>query len=105
MGMFKAREPRKFRRVSIYTDERKEKLQRLVDEVKAQESAPEEKAPVTVEDVMRNDRFKGKFSKYTPRAQRHSESGRSRLAWPIALIAILILIMIWHYLLTGNVHL
>lgn len=103
--MFKAREPRKFRRVSIYTDERREKLQQLVNEVKAEESAPEEKTSVTVEDVMRNDRFKGKFSQYTPRAQRHSEGGSNRLAWPIALMAILILIMIWHYLLTGNIHL
>ena len=32
MGMFKTREPRKFRRVSIYTDERREKLDKLVND-------------------------------------------------------------------------
>ena len=33
MGLFSARQPRKFRRVSIYTDERKERLQKLVEQV------------------------------------------------------------------------
>ena len=36
MGLFKTREPRHFRRVSIYTDERKEKLEKLVEIAKVQ---------------------------------------------------------------------
>ena len=37
MGMFKNREPRRYRPVNIYTDERKERLQKLVDEVRIQQ--------------------------------------------------------------------
>ena len=33
MGLFNTRKPRGFRRVSIYTDERKEKLDKLVNQV------------------------------------------------------------------------
>lgn len=100
MGMFSTREPRKFRRVSIYTDEHKEKLDKLVREVKQEQGAE----PVTEESIG-PDRFKGKFSQFTPRTQKYAEDGRSKLTWPIALIAIIILIFVWHYLLTGNVHL
>ena len=38
MGLFSARQPRKFRPVSIYTDERKEKLQKLVEQVEREKS-------------------------------------------------------------------
>ena len=100
MGLFKTREPRKFRRVSIYTDARKEKLEKLVNEVRRERGEiPEEEIDYT------RDRFKGKFSEFTPRAKRYADGSRSRLTWPIALIAIIILIMIWHFLLTGSVHL
>ena len=46
MGMFSTRQPRKFRRVSIYTDERKEKLQKLVEQtMRVKDGAmPEDKA-------------------------------------------------------------
>lgn len=100
MGMFSTREPRKFRRVSIYTDEHRDKLDKLVREAKGESNA----APKSVKDI-EADRFKGKFSQFTPRTQNFVENGRSRLTWPIALIAIIILIMVWHYLQTGNVHL
>lgn len=100
MGMFSTREPRKFRRVSIYTDEHRDKIQKIVDDVNKEEG----RTPVKAEDYTDPDHFKGKFSEFTPRAQRYKENGHGRLKWPIALIAIIILIMIWHYLLTGNVH-
>lgn len=64
MGMFKTREPRRFRRVSIYTDERKEKLDKLVEEVKREQG---ELPPAPVDYT--RDRFKGKFSQFTPRTQ------------------------------------
>lgn len=100
MGLFKTREPRKFRKVSIYTDARKEKLEKLVNDVRREQGKITETKP----DYTQN-RFKGKFSEFTPRAKRYADNTRSRLTWPIALIAIIILIMIWHFLLTGNVHL
>ena len=37
MGMFKNREPRRYRPVNIFTDERQERLKKLVDEVRLQE--------------------------------------------------------------------
>ena len=97
MGMFCAREPRGFRRVSIYTSERDDKLQKLVEDEKRRTG---ELPPET--DV--KDKFKGKFSEFTPRAKRFSEDPK-RLSWPIALFIILVLILVWHYLQTGRVHL
>lgn len=98
MGIFKARQPRGYRRVSIYTDERKEKLQRLVDEAKREEGDPSvEQQPYDVH------KFHGKFINYTPNARRYRENG-AMVKWPIALIAVIVLILIWHYLLTGNIR-
>ncbi|MBQ0019785.1 MAG: hypothetical protein KBT39_04605 [Bacteroidales bacterium] len=95
MSLFKARQPRKYRPRRIYTDERKEKLQKLVNEVRrAQgEEVHEEYDPA---------KFRGTFSQFTPHAQRHSQLGR-KLAWPIGLFLIFILLFVWHWLLTGKV--
>jgi hypothetical protein len=100
MGLFSTRKPRKFRRVSIYTDERRDKRDRLVRDVLREMG----KLP-TDEHTIEPDHFKGKFAKYIPRTQRNIDNGRSRLTWPVAIIVIIILIFIWHYLKTGNVHL
>ena len=98
--MFQTRKPRKFHRVSIYTDERRDKLNKLVQDVMR------ETGQVKVDaNTIEPDHFKGKFAKYIPRTQRNIDNGRSRLTWPIAIIAIIVLIFIWHYLLTGNAHL
>lgn len=94
MGMFQTREPRKFRRVSIYTNERKDKLDKLVRDVKREMG----ELPTTDIDP---DHFKGKFSQFTPRAHRASES-EHRLTWPLALVIIVVLLLIWHYILSGR---
>lgn len=97
MALFPTREPRRFRKISIYTSERDDKLQKLVDDEKRRtgELPPEEYDP---------KKFQGKFADYTPRAKKHKEDPR-RLSWPIALFIILILLFVWHYLMTGRVHL
>lgn len=94
MGMFTARQPRKFRRVSIYTDESRDKLQKLINDVKREqgELPPEPYDPT---------KFKGTFSEFTPHAQRHKESNM-KLKWPVAMALILVLLVLWHWLLTGN---
>ncbi len=91
MGLFQTRAPRKYNRVSIYTDERKDKLDKLVRDVKREmgELPKEEIDP---------EAFKGKFSKFTPRAQKAAESG-NRLSWPIALAIVAILIFLWYCIL------
>ena len=67
MGMFTTRQPRKFRRVSIYTDERRDKLEKLVNDVKREkgELPPEPYDPT-------------KF------------------------VIVILLLIVWHYLLTGT---
>ena len=96
MGMFSTRQPRKFRRVSIYTDERKEKLQKLVEQtMRAKgESVPED-------NTYRTDKFKGTFINFTPRAQRYNEKG-ARIGWPLAIILIFILLFFWYFIMTGR---
>lgn len=96
MGLFNTRKPRGFRRVSIYTDERKEKLEKLVNQVKRKQGEQtEEKYDPT--------KFNGTFINYTPNAKKHKERSY-KLAWPVALIIIFLLVMVWRYLLTGNIH-
>lgn len=99
MGMFKTREPRRFRRVSIYTDERKEKLEKLVSDFKRETGG----LPPAEEDYTQN-RFKGKFSQFTPRAQRFADGGHGMIKWPVALVIIILLLWFLRWLMTGEVR-
>lgn len=99
MGMFKSREPRRYRRVSIYTDERKEKLDKLINDYKREQGL----LPPAPEDYTQN-RFKGKFSQFTPRTQKYSEGGRGMIKWPIALVLIILLIWFMRWLLVGEIR-
>lgn len=95
MKLFSTRKPRSFRRVNIYTDESHDRLQKLVDEVKreqGEESVREEHYDA--------DKFRGTFLNYTPRAQHHKENG-SKLGWPVAIVIIFALLILWRFLLTG----
>ena len=95
MRLFSTREPRKFRRVSIYTDESRDRLQKLVDEVKREQG----EVPAN-EETYDPDKFRGTFINYTPRAQKHKENG-SKFAWPISLVILCGLLILWRFLLTG----
>ena len=96
MGMFSTRQPRKFRRVSIYTDERKEKLQKLVEQAKR------ENGEISLDDnSYHTDKVKGTFINFTPRAQRYKENG-ARIGWPLAVILIIVLLIIWKFIMTGT---
>ncbi len=95
MKLFSTRKPRSFRRVSIYTDESRDRLQQLVDDAKREQGeSPASEAPYNP------DKFRGTFINYTPRAQKHKEGG-SRLGWPLIIALIFALIVIWRFLLTG----
>ncbi len=100
MGIFKAREPRKFRKVSIYTDERKERLQRLVEQVKREQGEIVDEKP---EDRFSPERFRGKFREFTPRAEKYRQK-KYRLGLPLAILLVLTLLLIWRFLLTGTTH-
>ena len=95
MKLFSTRKPRSFRRVSIYTDESHDRLQKLVDEVKREQG----EEPVREENYD-DDKFRGTFLNYTPRAQRHKENG-SKFGWPVAIVIIFALLILWRFLLTG----
>ena len=95
MKLFNTRKPRSFRRVSIYTDESRDRLQKLVDEVKREQGeTPASEAPYDP------DKFRGTFINYTPRAQRHKENG-SKFGLPLGIAIIFALLVIWRFLLTG----
>lgn len=96
MGLFSARQPRKFRRVSIYTDERKEKLQKLVEQVEREKSGAQ-----PTEETFKADKFKGTFINFTPHAQRYKEHG-ARIGWPLAILLIFVLLIIWRFIMTGK---
>ena len=108
MGMFKNREPRRYRPVTIYTDERQERLQKLVDEVRHQQekdNPANEKSEETQTStnsgstvVIEPDRFKGKFINYTPHLQRHKERSR-RFGWPLWILLLFVMIVLWRFLL------
>ena len=96
MGMFQTREPRRYKRISIYTSERKDKLDKLVRDVKREMG----ELPPTQE--IEPDHFKGKFSQFTPRAKRASER-EHRLTWPLVLILVMVLILLWRYIVIGKI--
>ena len=95
MKLFSTRKPRSYRRVSIYTDESRDRLQKLVDDVKREQGeAPAHDEPYNP------DKFRGTFINFIPRAKKHKESD-SKLGWPLAILIIFALLVIWRYLLTG----
>lgn len=98
MGMFKARMPRKYRPVSIYSNSSKERLDKLVREVKREQGENVQEEP-----FYPDERFKGQFLKFTPHAQRAHESSR-RLGWPVILVLIAAMLLIWYYLQTGRIY-
>ena len=95
MNLFSTRKPRSFRRVSIYTDESHDRLQKLVNEVKREQGETSAQ-----EESYDPDKFRGTFINYTPRAQRHKENG-SKLGWPIIIVLLFGLLILWRFLLTG----
>lgn len=93
MSLFKARKPRQFRRVSIYTDESRDRLQKLADDVRREQGEA-----VETEERYNPDKFRGTFINFTPRAQKYKEDG-SRLGWPIVITLIFGMIILWRFLL------
>ena len=95
MSLFSARQPRRFRGVHIYTSERKDKLDRLVAEAKREEQLQRGETPEYHPDIAS---YRGKFAQNLKRA----DPDRRRLHPGIAIALIVVLIILWHYLLTGS---
>ena len=97
MKLFSTRQPRHYRRSSIYTDESRDRLQQLVNDVKREQGEP-------VSDQRYNpDKFRGTFGEFTPRVQRNKDGLGKKLGWPVAIVVIFALIIIWRLLLSGRI--
>lgn len=95
MGMFSVRKPRGFHHPYIYVDERKEKLQKMEEDAKRELGMlpPKEFKP---EDI------RGKFVEGTTHLKRRKERGKPSWGYGKILVAILVLLFILHYLVTGS---
>lgn len=95
MGMFTMRKPRGFRHEYIYVDERKEKLQKI------EETAKRELGMLPPKEFNPED-IRGKFVEGTTYLKRRKESGRKPLGYGAMFVAIVVLLYILHYLITGE---
>lgn len=95
MGMFTMRKPRGFRHEYIYVDERKEKLQKI------EETAKRELGMLPPKEFNPED-IRGKFVEGTTYLKRRKESGRKPLSYGVMFVAIVALLYILHYLITGE---
>ena len=95
MSLFSTREPRRFRGVHIYTSERKDKLDRLVAEAKREEQLQRGEHVDYTPDI---ESYRGKFAQNLRRA----DPDRKRLHPGLAIAIIVVLLILWHYLLTGS---
>ncbi len=95
MGMFSARKPRRFNHQYIYVDERKEKLKKMEEDAKRDLglTPPQEFSP---EDI------RGKFVEKTTHLKRRKQSKRKPVHVGVLLVAIVFLLFLLHYLVTGS---
>ena len=96
MGMFKMREPRRFNHKYIFVDERKEKLDKIV------EKAKRDLGMLPAEETTYEERIRGKFVEGTKHLKRRKESNRKPLTYAALLIGIVALCYVLHYLVTGE---
>ena len=95
MSLFSTRQPRRFRGVHIYTSERKDKLDRLVAEAKREEQLQRGETPEYHPDIAS---YRGKFAQNL----KHADPERRRIHPGLAIAIIVVLLILWHYLLTGS---
>ncbi|KAA6349629.1 hypothetical protein EZS27_002957 [termite gut metagenome] len=95
MKWFNVRKPRSFHHQYIYVDERKEKLQMMEEDAKRELGMlpPKEFSPESI---------RGKFIEGTKHLKRRKESKRKSVHLGIILVLLVLLLFLWHYLLTGN---
>ena len=96
MGLWSMRKPRSYHHEYIYVDERKEKLQKIEEYAKRDLGMipPKEFSP---EDI------RGKFIEGTTHLKRRKASGRKPLAFGTILILLIVLLYLWHYIVTGDI--
>ena len=95
MGMFSVRKPRGFHHNYIYYDPRKETLEKIEENAKRELGLlpPKEFSP---EDI------RGKFVEATTHLKRRKQSGRKPLSYGVLIGAIIVLLVIANYIITGE---
>lgn len=95
MGMFSVRKPRGFHHNYIYYDPRKEKLEKIEENAKRELGMlpPKEFSP---EDI------RGKFVDATTHLKRRKQSGKKPISYGILIGAIIVLLIIANYIITGE---
>ena len=95
MGYFSMREPRRFNHKYIFVDERKEKLDKIV------ENAKRDLGMLPPKESSAEERIRGAFVKETTHLKRRKEEGE-RFSTKTLVVAIIISLYILHYLVTGS---
>lgn len=99
MGMFTTREPRRFRGVHIYTSERKDKLDKIVEQAKREEQLERGEHIDYHPDI---ESYRGKFTQNSSRLSRFTDPDRKKLHPGVAIAIIVVLFIVWHWIMTGN---
>ncbi len=95
MSLFSTRQPRRFRGVHIYTSERQDKLDRLVAQARREEQESRGEHVDYRPDI---ESYRGRFQQNL----RHADPERRRIHPGLAIALIVVLIIVWHWLLTGS---
>ncbi|MBO5585012.1 MAG: hypothetical protein J5924_01375 [Bacteroidaceae bacterium] len=95
MGMFSVRKPRGFHHNYIYYDPRKEKLKEI------DERAKRELGLLPPKEFVAED-IRGKFVQATKHVKRRKESGRKPVSYGVLITAIILLLLLMRYLVTGR---
>lgn len=92
MGMFKMREPRKFNHKYIFVDERKEKLDKIV------ENAKRDLGMLPPREEGYGERLKGAFTAENSHLNRQKENG-TRITTRVAVAALFVCAFLLYYIL------
>ena len=92
MGMFNVREPRRMEHKYIYYDERKERLAKIEEKAKRE-------LGMMPEETFNPESIRGKFVEGTKHLKRRKENGGPAIPLPVAVIAIIALLLLLRWLL------
>lgn len=95
MGYFKMPSPRKFNHKYIYVDERRERLDKIV------ENAKRDLGMLPPESTTYEQRIKGAFSAETTHLKRRKERGGG-ISTKKLIVATVVALYLLHYLVTGS---
>lgn len=95
MGYFSMPSPKRFNHKYIYVDERKEKLDKIVD------SAKRDLGMLPPEEKSYEDKIRGSFAANESHLKRFKEEGPT-ISTKTLIIAVAVFLYLLHYLVTGS---